>query len=88
MRCGWSWLALSEQSKSHDEKFIFLWISFNAAYGTEFPVENLDKNRSPNQESTRAPSEEIMRFTNFVNKIVERDHEGAIKMILWKKSCP
>ena len=30
-----SWLAQSEKVDSDDEKFIFLWIAFNAAYGGE-----------------------------------------------------
>lgn len=85
MRRAWSWLHLSEKSRSHDEKFIFLWIAFNAAYGTELPGEGVDKSESSNQKSSRRCSEEIKRFTDFVNKIVERDHERAIETILWKK---
>ena len=85
MRRARSWLHLSENSKSHDEKFIFLWIAFNAAYGTELPSDNEDKNKSPNENPSRRRSEEIRRFTDFVSKIVERDHEKAIETILWKK---
>ncbi len=72
MRRAWSWLHLSEKSKSHDEKFIFLWIAFNSAYGTELP------DRSDDDGVT-----ERDRFADFVNKIVERDHVRSIKKTLW-----
>ena len=85
MRRAWSWLRLSEKSKSHDEKFIFLWIAFNAAYGTELSDESIDENESPNKRTSRRPSKEIERFTDFVSMIVERDREGAIETILQKK---
>lgn len=69
-----SWLELSKKSKSNDEKFIFLWIAFNAAYGTELSDMNND-----------VKVYEQDRFTDFVSKIVERDREGAIETILQKK---
>ena len=71
LRRAESWLELSEKSQSDDEKFIFLWISFNAAYGTKLP------DTSDNGRSTA--SKEWKRFTEFVDKIVERDRKGAIK---------
>ena len=83
MRRAWSWLHLSEKSKSHDEKFIFLWIAFNAAYGTELPEVSIDKNERPSETTSRRYSEEIKRFTNFVDKIVKRDCERAIEKTLW-----
>ena len=85
MQRAWSWLHLSEKSKSHDEKFIFLWIAFNAAYGTEFPGESMGRHESSTQNPNRRCSEEIKRLTDFVNKIVERDHARTIETILWKK---
>ena len=72
MRRAWSWLNLSKKSESDDEKFIFLWISFNAAYGTELP-----------DASAYDGVTERDRFTDFVDKIVERDRERAIERILW-----
>lgn len=69
-----SWLELSKRSESNDEKFIFLWIAFNAAYGTELPDMN-----------NNAKVYEQDRFTDFVSKIVEQDREGAIETILQKK---
>ena len=72
LRRAKSWLELSKNSKSADEKFIFLWIAFNAAYGTELPPPD-----------TSAPRErrEKKRFTDFVNKIVEHDRGETIKKI-------
>ena len=72
MRRAWSWLKLSRESKTDDEKFIFLWIAFNAAYGTELP-DTSDDDRVTERD----------RFRDFVNKIVERDHERAIEKTLW-----
>ena len=72
MRRAWSWLRLSERSKSHDEKFIFLWIAFNAAYGTEIPDTSNDDGVT-----------ERNRFADFVKKIVERDRDRAIEKTLW-----
>lgn len=70
LRRAKSWLDLSKHSKSADEKFIFLWIAFNAAYGTKLPDTSVD---------AKPPERE--RFTDFVNKIVEHDREETIKKI-------
>ena len=67
-----SWLKLSNRSKSEDERFIFLWIAFNAAYGNEIPDDTNIDAKTPEKE----------RFAEFVDKIVERDREGAIKKTL------
>ena len=72
MRRAWSWLNLSKKSESDDEKFIFLWIAFNAVYGTEVP-DTSDDDRITERD----------RFADFVNKIVERDRERAIENMLW-----
>lgn len=70
LRRAKSWLELSKNSKSADEKFIFLWIAFKAAYGTELP--HSDEN-DPRERRERK------RFTDFVNKIVEYDRKETIK---------
>lgn len=72
MERAWSWHEQSKKSKSDDEKFIFLWIAFNAAYGTELSDTNAGDKMT-----------EKARFTDFVNKIVERDSERKIKNTLW-----
>ena len=72
LRRAKSWIKLSAQSESDDEKFIFLWIAFNAAYGTELPDSIADDGVA-----------EKDRFANFVDKIVERDRQRAIEKALW-----
>ena len=71
-----SWLKLSEKSESDDEKFIFLWIAFNAAYGTQLPDANLNPNKTEKEKD---------RFTKFVEKIIELDRKGAIKKDFYEK---
>ncbi|MDE0145280.1 MAG: HEPN domain-containing protein [Nitrospira sp.] len=72
MRRAWIWLNLSEKSESDDEKFIFLWIAFNAVYGAELP-DTSDDDRITERD----------RLADFANKIVERDRERAIENMLW-----
>lgn len=43
MRRAKSWHEQSKIAKSDEERFIFLWIAFNAAYGGE-PGNNSDEN--------------------------------------------
>lgn len=41
-----SWLARAEQEKDdHDARYIFLWISFNAAYASEFGFEQKERDQ-------------------------------------------
>ena len=56
------------------EQFIFLWISFNAAYGREL----LDDDRDSENLT------ESQKFNEFLTKILERDSHQAIKTILWE----
>ena len=56
------------------EQFIFLWISFNAAYGRELLD---DRNEDP--------PKEFERFNDFLAKILERDSHRVIKTILLEK---
>ncbi len=56
------------------EQFIFLWISFNAAYGREL----LDDERDDDNPT------ESQKFNEFLAKILERDSNQAIKTILWE----
>ena len=74
MQRAWSWHARSKEVQFDDEKFIFLWIAFNSAYGTEFPNRNADEG-----------STERRRFTKFVEEIVKRDHKKAIEKYLWEE---
>ena len=63
MRRANSWLTLSEEADSDDEAFLFLWIAFNAAYGTQFA--------DPNPEGN-APSE-FSKFRDFLMEVLKRD---------------
>ena len=69
MRRAGSWLNRSEEATSDGEKFIFLWIAFNAAYGR-------DVTDSQNQVQRQ-------QFNDFLRKIVERDEQRDIERILW-----
>ena len=87
MRRAKSWLGRSkatEANRKHAvsdedraaldcEQFIFLWISFNAAYGREL----LDDDRDDDNPT------ESQKFNEFLAKILERDTNQTIKTILW-----
>jgi len=53
------------------ERFMFLWISFNAAYGCDM-MEN-------------ETSKEKEKFTKFLDEIVRQDRERTIHNILWER---
>ena len=74
MQRAWSWHARSKKVQFDDEKFIFLWIAFNAAYGTELPDARVNEKIL-----------ERYRFRDFVREIVKRDNENAIGTTLWTK---
>ena len=69
MRRARSWLDRSEQATSEGEQFIFLWIAFNAAYGSDASdSENLTQRR---------------QFSDFLGKVLERDAGNEIESIIW-----
>lgn len=69
-----SWVARSEKVKNREEKFICLWIAFNAAYGGE-----------PTDRNEDGPVEtEKEKFADFLEDIIERDERNEIEKILWK----
>ena len=72
MRRADSWHRRSEEATSDAEKFIFLWISFNAAYGAE--VTTLDVDENPRERE---------KFGAFMRSIVERDEDGLLEESLW-----
>ena len=87
MRRADSWLeradrAASEGEKAGDgvdgsgfacERFLFLWISFNAAYGYETIYE----------EAYDIRPQERKKFEKFLGEIVKRDTRGKIENVLW-----
>ena len=72
MRRARSWLAQSRKVESDEEKFICLWIAFNAAYGGE-----------PNSADGDGPNE-TQRINTFLKKTIYHDerNEKKIKTIL------
>jgi len=72
MQRAWIWHEQSEKSISADEKFIFLWIAFNAAYGFEIPTAGTDDKPTPERE----------KFRTFPETIVKQDKSRRIKNML------
>lgn len=66
-----SWLDSAEQTEHLDGKFIFLWISFNAAYSAEL-------HRNQNEY-------ESQRFSRFLHQVVNRDKQSLLATILWQR---
>ena len=65
-----SWLNSAEQATDVDIRFIALWISFNAAYGVDNELERSSTGEQYNQ---------------FINKIIELDHEQLIYPLIWQQ---
>ena len=74
MRRAFSWLKKSRETSVTHEKFIFLWIAFNAAYGAE--VIGVDANNDPVSEAHR--------FKKFLREIVRRDAGNKIQNVVWE----
>lgn len=64
-----SWLNRAEQCEDLDGKFVFLWISFNAAYSNDLGDINI---------------EESKQFGEFLKKVVELDHHQKIYNTIWQ----
>ncbi|MGS0497013.1 hypothetical protein ACU8V4_07315 [Pseudoalteromonas mariniglutinosa] len=65
-----SWLNKSEQCDDLDSKFIFLWVSFNAAYAQDTECLNL---------------KETQAFTQFLEKLNSLDENKHIYNLLWNE---
>lgn len=65
-----SWLARAEQCDDMDGRFVFLWISFNAAYSNELG------------DISMAESEQFRRF---LKKLVELDEQHTLYNAIWQK---
>ncbi len=68
-----SWLRRSEAAKDDTERFIFLWIAFNAAYGRETLPSHSDIQRTERE-----------KFRSFLREILERDDDGVLEDALWR----
>ena len=67
-----SWLRRSEAAQDDTEKFVFLWIAFNAAYGWE---------TLPSDSDTRPLERD--KFGRFLQEILERDDDRVLEETLW-----
>ncbi len=72
-----SWYRRSEEASSDAEKFIFLWISFNAAYGADVTSAYLEE--TPRERD---------KFGAFLQNIVNRDEDDLLEAILWDRIGP
>ena len=69
IRRAGSWLDRSEEATSDGERFIFLWIAFNSAYGSDASdADNLTQRQ---------------QFSDFLGKVLERDAGNEIESIIW-----
>ena len=66
-----SWLNCAEQKQDDDSKFIFLWISFNAAYAHE--IQN------------RWEINERKILSNFLQILIQADREKSLYKIVWNE---
>ena len=77
LRRAYSWHRRSEEATSDAERFIFLWISFNAAYGADVTAAYLEE--TPRERD---------KFGVFLQNIVDRDDDGVLEQFLWDKNAP
>ena len=69
MRRARSWLERGEVATNDEERFIFLWIAFNAAYGSDaLDSESLTQRR---------------QSSDFLGRVLERDAGNDIERIIW-----
>lgn len=79
MRRARAWLERSRQAGTEDiDRFIFLWIAFNAAYGDEAALRDF-------VERAEARLSEAHRFNRFLLAIVRNDKDRAIYNIVWQE---
>ncbi len=79
MRRAYTWLKRSQREGTEDiERFMFLWISFNAAYGDESALREFVEGGEPRET-------EPDRFRVFLRHIVDQDKTGVLETIVWDK---
>ena len=66
-----SWLQRAEMENYEDSKFIFLWISFNAAYAYEV--------------HDRTSFSERRLFVDFLSKLIKHDDDQHLYTIVWNE---
>ncbi len=73
LRRAKSWHQHSKGARCEEDRFLFLWIAFNAAYGGGVLAADHDK-----------AAYEYKRFYGFLRQIVRRDTDNGIERILWE----
>ena len=77
MRRACTWLERSGRVGTEDmERFVFLWIAFNAAYGDESALRDFVERE---EERDSEPG----RFGTFLANVVERDRASILERIVW-----
>jgi hypothetical protein len=67
-----SWLHRAEQEvEDHDARFVFLWISFNAAYANEI--------------SARRDFTELRQLLGFLNRLIDSDRDQLLYKMVWRR---
>lgn len=78
MRRANAWIKRSRQAGTSDiERFMFLWVAFNAAYGNEEALRNF----VDGQGETKSEPD---RFRVFLRNIVDQDSSGSLQKIIWE----
>ena len=81
LRRARAWLDRSAQAGTEDiERFTFLWIAFNAAYGNEAALREFVEREDEQDRET-----EYQRFRTFLQNVVKEDRAGVLEKIIWEK---
>ena len=79
LRRAYTWLERSKRDGTEDvERFVFLWIAFNAAYGDESALRGF-------VEGGETRETEADRFMTFLVNIVRQDEASVLESIVWDK---
>ena len=79
MRRACAWIERSRREGTEDiERFMFLWIAFNSAYGNEAALRDF-------VEGEEGRESEARRFGAFLENIVEKDGPGVLERIVWEE---
>ena len=80
LRRAFSWWEASEKTDSLDEKFIFLWIMFNAIYS----IDNKEEINSKSSKFFSIKSKEMRQFEDFLDKVKKLDTNCILSSMLLK----
>lgn len=79
MRRAYAWVERSKKKGTKDiERFMFLWVAFNAAYGDEGALRDF-------VDDSDGKKSESHRFMVFLRSIVAEDESDSLQRIVWKE---